>query len=140
MVRQKRQESAVKRSCHFIFYRLLRMLATIDIPLDSGDFSLIDRRVADRLTSLPERGRFVRGLRSWLGYRQAALPYDRPARLAGEPKYTYGKLLRLAMDGIVSFSGFPLRVAAYLGLMTSCAGMGYLAYALLVALITKRAG
>ena len=89
------------------FYRLYRRLANIDVPLDSGDFALLDRRVVDELLALPEHNRFLRGLRSWVGYRQVGVEYDRDARHAGEPKYTARRLFRLAFDGLLSFSAVP---------------------------------
>ena len=116
-VRQKRKESAFKRLTYYSFYRLLQKIANIDIPLDSGDFCLMDRKVVDQLKKMPERNRFVRGLRSWVGFTQVALPYERHARYSGEAKYTFGKLMQLALNGIFSFSSFPLRLATYFGLM-----------------------
>lgn len=118
-VRRKRKENVFKRAAYFGFYRLMKALTAVDIPLDAGDFSLIDRRVADMLRALPERNRFVRGIRSWVGFRQVGLEYERDARHAGEVKYTFAKLVRLALDGILSFSYAPLRLAVYLGLLVS---------------------
>ena len=118
-VRTKRKEGIFKRAAYVVFYRLMRRLAYVDIPLDSGDFCLISRRVADTLRSLPERQRFVRGLRSWAGFRQVGLAYERDRRFAGPPKYTFGKLLTLAYDGIFSFSTVPLRLAVYTGFFLS---------------------
>ncbi len=129
-VRHKRKESIFKRAAYFTFYRLLQLVSNIDIPLDSGDFCLLDRRVVEQLKRLPERNRFLRGLRSWVGFHQVALHYEREARHAGEAKYTFRKLVRLALDGILSFSSFPLRLSTYAGLLTCCAGVLYLAYAL----------
>ncbi len=121
-VRKKRKESAWKRATYFTFYRVLQRISAIDIPLDSGDFCLMDRKVVDRLKSLPERNRFLRGLRSWVGYKQIALPYERHARHSGEPKYTLGGLIKLALSGILSFSSFPLRLATYLGFIVVIVG------------------
>jgi dolichol-phosphate mannosyltransferase len=87
----------------------------VELPLDSGDFSLMDRRVVDVLVQLPERNRYVRGLRSWIGFRQTGYEYDRPGRYAGEAKYTLRRLLRLAFDGIIAFSDVPLRFATNIG-------------------------
>ena len=120
-VRTKRKEGLLKRAAYAVFYRIMRRLAYVDIPLDSGDFCLMSRRVADTLRSLPERNRFVRGLRSWAGFRQVGLTYERERRFAGPPKYTLGKLFRLAYDGIFSFSTVPLRVAVYTGFFLSIA-------------------
>lgn len=115
-VRQKREEGLVKRAAYKLFYRLLHVTADIRIPLDTGDFCLIDRSVADVLRSMPERNIFVRGMRAWAGFRQIGIPYERPARAAGETKYPFRKLLRLALDGVFSFSTFPLRLATWFGL------------------------
>lgn len=114
-IRATRKENILKRAAYKAFYRVLRSLASIDIPLDSGDFCLMDRKVVDVLKAMPERNRFVRGLRSWAGFRQTGLEYDRDARAAGEVKYTFRKLVKLALDGVVSFSTTPLRMATYLG-------------------------
>ena len=118
-VRRSRQEGIFKRLGYRAFYRLLGLISDLEIPLDSGDFCLMDRRVVDILNRLPERCRFVRGLRSFLGFRQVGLDYDRPAREAGRPKYTLRKLSALAIDGLVSFSSAPLRLVTYLGLVAA---------------------
>jgi dolichol-phosphate mannosyltransferase len=115
-VRQNRQEGLFKRIGYLVFYRLLRAISELDVPLDAGDFSLMDRRVVEALRGLPERTRFVRGLRSFVGFRQIGLAYDRDAREAGRPKYTLRSLVGLAVDGLVSFSATPLRMVTYLGL------------------------
>jgi polyisoprenyl-phosphate glycosyltransferase len=109
--RTRRNESRFKRLGYWLFYRLLARMSEIDIPLDSGDFCLIDRRVLDAMRALPEKLRFVRGLRAWVGFRQVSVPYERPLRLAGKPKYRVKTLYRLATDGIASSSIRPLRVA-----------------------------
>jgi dolichol-phosphate mannosyltransferase len=114
-IREKRKEGVLKRLSYYLFYRLISFLSTVELPLDSGDFCLMDRKVVDVLKMMPERNRFVRGLRSWAGFKQIGLPYERCSRAAGEPKYTFVKLLKLAMDGIVSFSSIPLRIASLLG-------------------------
>jgi len=118
-IRAKRKENFVKRLCYKAFYRVLGALADIDIPYDSGDFCLMDRKVVDLLSAMPERNRFVRGLRSWVGFRQTGLEYERSARAAGEVKYTFRKLIKLALDGIFSFSTVPLRIATYFGFAVS---------------------
>jgi dolichol-phosphate mannosyltransferase len=117
-VRQHRKEGPLKRVGYFGFYRLLNAISDLSIPLDSGDFCLMDRRVVDVLKQLPETMRFVRGLRSFAGFRQVGLPYERPARQAGQPKYTLRGLAGLAVNGLVSFSSYPLRAVTYLGLTT----------------------
>jgi dolichol-phosphate mannosyltransferase len=118
-VRRKRKEGPLKRAGYFLFYRLLAAVAELEIPLDSGDFCLMDRQVVEALNQLPERQRFVRGLRSWVGFRQTGFEYERAARVAGETKYTFVRLLGLAVDGLVSFSGKPLRLASGLGLLAN---------------------
>jgi len=118
-IRQKRKESWFKRLCYWAFYRLMARLVAFDIPLDSGDFCLINRRVVDTINAMPERNRFVRGLRAWSGFRQTGVTYERAARFAGTTKYSFSKLLKLATDGLFSFSTVPLRLATYLGLVAS---------------------
>ena len=129
-VRRTRKEALLKRQAYRWFYRVYKQLADIDVPLDSGDFALLDRRVVDELLALPEHNRFLRGLRSWVGYRQIGLPYDRDARHAGTPKYTFRKLIRLALDGLVSFSAAPLRLASILGMIVALAGGLYIGVAI----------
>jgi len=115
----RQQENWFKRLMAYCFYRILRRLSDIDIPTDAGDFCLLDRRVVDALNAMPERSRYLRGLRSWVGFRQIALPFRRDPRFAGEVKYTFLKSLSLAIDGIISFSKVPLRLATYLGLFAA---------------------
>ena len=113
------------------FYRLLNSVAGIHIPEQTGDFRLIDRRVADELNRMPEHNRFVRGLVTWVGFRQATVDYARSARRAGETKYPLRKMMRLAWDGIVSFSDRPLRVSMNLGFLAIAVSFGVLAYGLI---------
>jgi len=101
------------------FYRFINRLSEIEIPLDSGDFRLLDRKVVDALASMPERDRFVRGMVSWTGFKQVSLPYERAARHAGDSKYTLMRMARFAADGILSFSIAPLRLATVLGVASS---------------------
>lgn len=117
--RQRRGESACKRLTAALFYRLLSKLADVAIPRDTGDFRLISRRVLDVLMAMPERHRFLRGLVSWIGYRQEALPYDRDPRYAGQTKYPYLKLWKLALDGVTAFSVKPLALGGLLGAATT---------------------
>lgn len=123
-VRQRRKEGVLKRAAYAIFYRSLRRIAEIDVPLDAGDFCLLDRVVVDELVALPERQRFLRGLRSWIGFRQIGVDYERAARSGGTPKYTLRQLVRLAISGYVGFSSFPLRASSWLGI--AAAGTGFL--------------
>lgn len=118
-VRTKRKEHVIKRICYALFYTALQKLSSITMPMDAGDFCLMDRIVVQHLRSMPERHRFIRGLRSWLGFRQVGLKYERDVRYAGKPKYTYTRLIGLAMDGWLSFSKMPLRLASGLGLAAS---------------------
>ena len=119
-IREQRKERWLKRSSYALFYRLLRRVANIDIPLDSGDFCVMDRRVVELLKSMPERSRFIRGIRSWVGLNQVGLPFERHARYAGQSKYTIRRLVLLALDGLISFSYVPLRFISFLGLSVSC--------------------
>jgi glycosyltransferase involved in cell wall biosynthesis len=122
-VRTKRKENAFKRAGYFLFYRVLRLLADHDIPLDSGDFCLMDRKVVDALRRLPERERFVRGLRSFVGFRQTGVVYERSARAAGASKYSLTKLAGLAIDGIVNFSSLPLKLVFVMGVLVLAMGV-----------------
>lgn len=115
-VRRKRKEGVFKRVSYFLYYRILRRVATLDIPLDAGDFCVMNANVVHAINSLPERNRFVRGLRTWVGFRQEGMAYERSARYAGAPKYTFFRLLRLATDGIVNFSYRPLQLIMLLGM------------------------
>jgi polyisoprenyl-phosphate glycosyltransferase len=118
-VRAVRHEAWPKRMAYLLFYRLLRVLTPVDVPLDSGDFALIDRAAVDVLNSLPERSRFVRGLRAWIGFRQTGVAYERPPRSAGVTKYTWFQLIKLGFDGIFSLSIKPLSMVFWLGLTSS---------------------
>jgi dolichol-phosphate mannosyltransferase len=118
-VRKKRKENLLKRIAYWSFYRIMKKIVDIEIPLDSGDFCLMDKKVVAILNSMPERNRFIRGLRAWSGFKQVGLPYERQARAAGEPKYTLKKLIKLATDGIFNFSGFPLKIASHIGFYVS---------------------
>jgi len=118
-VRRKRKEWFGKRLAYWAFYRLLAAISDVRIPLDSGDFCVMDRQAVDLLNSLPERQRFVRGLRTWVGLKQVGVEYERAARAAGRPAYTMRALVKLAMDGLVSFSSAPLRWVTRLGLLSA---------------------
>lgn len=123
-IREKRKEWWMKRLAYAVFYRLLQWISQIDIPLDAGDFCIMDRRVVDHLTKIPERHRFLRGIRSWLGFRQIGLAYERQARYGGKPKYTLKRLIYLALDGMLSFSYMPLRTIVMIGMMISLFSIG----------------
>ena len=130
-------ESAFKRGTARLFYRVVNSFSETTIPLDVGDFRLMDRRVVLALRAMPERARFVRGMVSWVGYRQVAVPYRRAARFAGETKYPLFKMLGLAIDGLTSFSLVPLRLASWVGFAASALAMIGIVYALTVRLTTK---
>src|SRR3989440_4853603 len=123
-IRKKRKEWFGKRLAYWTFYRLLAAISDLDIPLDSGDFCVMDRSAVNLVNSLPERQRFVRGLRTWIGLRQVGVEYERDARAAGQPQYTLSKLIKLAMDGLVSFSSVPLKMVTRLGLLSLVAAVG----------------
>jgi len=116
---QRKQESWLKRTTAYGFYRLLRTLADVEIPTDTGDFCLMDRSVVDLLNHMPERNRYIRGLRAWVGFRQTAVQFERDPRFAGAVKYTFRKSLALAINGLVSFSIVPLRLSTYMGLIAA---------------------
>jgi polyisoprenyl-phosphate glycosyltransferase len=117
------REGWFKRLCAYVFYRLLQQLANVDIPTDTGDFCLMDRQVVDLLNQMPERNRYIRGLRSWVGFNQTAIKFERDLRFAGEVKYTFTKSFALAVNGLVSFSSIPLRLSTYLGLFSAVAAI-----------------
>ncbi|MEH2238919.1 glycosyltransferase family 2 protein [Nostoc sp.] len=115
----RRKEGWFKRFTAYFFYRILKKLADVEIPTDTGDFCLMDRQIVDILNSMPERTRYIRGLRSWVGFQQTAIRFERNPRFAGEVKYTFSKSLALAINGLVSFSIVPLRLSTYLGLVAA---------------------
>jgi polyisoprenyl-phosphate glycosyltransferase len=117
-------ETAFKLATAYWFYRILRILAEVEIPTDTGDFRLMSRRIVDRLVSMPERDRFIRGMVAWLGGRQAAVMYERASRHAGETQYTLRKMARLAVNGILGFSTAPLKLASILALLGAATGIG----------------
>jgi polyisoprenyl-phosphate glycosyltransferase len=113
------QEGWLKRLTAYGFYRLLKRLSDVDIPADTGDFCLMDQAVVILLNQMPERNRYIRGLRAWVGFRQTAVQFHRPGRYAGSVKYTFSKSLALAINSILGFSKVPLRLATYLGLFSA---------------------
>ncbi len=118
-------ESRFKRATAHLFYRFISRIASVDIPPDTGDFRLVDRAVIASFGRMRERDRFVRGMFAWMGFRQTAVRFERPARAAGETKYSLGKMLGLALNGIVSFSDAPLRLALWIGALVSLCAIGY---------------
>ena len=125
-IREKREgESKLKLLTAKYFYRILNSLTDIDIPADVGDFRLMSRRVVLQLKKIQERDRYIRGLVSWLGFRQTGIYYSRDKRYAGNTKFSYRKMLRFALDGITSFSTLPLKLATWLGYLASLLGFLY---------------
>lgn len=129
--RKKRDgESFFKLITAKLFYRLMSWVTSIDIPLDTGDFRMMDRKVVDTLNQMPEHHKFIRGMVSWIGFRQTFVEYDRDKRYAGETGYTFRKMLRFAVDGITGFSNLPLKVATYAGFFFSGVSFILILYAL----------
>ena len=136
-VRESRErDSGFKRWTAKAFYRLINVLSEIEIPLDAGDFRLLDRKAVEAIKSMPERHRFLRGMCSWVGFRQCGIKYARAPRFAGSTKYPVRKMLNLALDGVVSFSTVPLRVLALIGLASALLALLGIIYALVVRLFT----
>ncbi len=123
-------EPFLRKAAFLIFYRILNKLTDIKIPLDTGDFRLIDKKIKNNLLNIREKNRFVRGIISWIGYRQTYVEYDRPGRFAGETKYPFKKLLKLALDGITSFSVYPLKIALNIGFISMIIALILLLYAI----------
>ncbi|MCM3271969.1 glycosyltransferase family 2 protein [Paenibacillus elgii] len=136
---ERKGETFFKKQTARLFYRVLRAATDISIPLDTGDFRLIDRKVCDEMKRLPEKSRFVRGLVSWVGFRQTAVEYVRDERLAGVTKYSLKKMIKLSMDGLTSFSFKPLKLASYAGGLLSLSGLLYLAVVLYFKLFDGKA-
>lgn len=135
--REKRKgESLFKKATAKMFYRLLAAMTSVDIPVDTGDFRLIDRKVCDVMSRLTEKNRYVRGLVSWTGFRQTAVSYVREERFAGETKYPLRKMLRFAMDGITTFSYKPLKISTYIGFILAFFSFVYLIVVLCLRLFT----
>ncbi|HWQ41663.1 MAG TPA: glycosyltransferase family 2 protein [Desulfosporosinus sp.] len=135
--RTKRQgETFFKKQTARLFYRLLKASTDLDIPTDTGDFRLLDRRVCEEMKRLPEKNRYVRGLVSWVGFRQTAVEYERDERLAGETKYPLKKMIKLSLDGLTSFSFKPLKMANYAGVVLITSGFTYLFVLLLLKVFT----
>jgi polyisoprenyl-phosphate glycosyltransferase len=133
---KRKGETYFKKQTAAMFYRFLRAMTDIDIPLDTGDFRLLDRKVCNQMNSIQEKNRFVRGLVSWVGFKQTAVEYERDERLAGESKYPLKKMLKLSMDGITSFSYKPLKLASYAGVTLSGIGFIYLLVVMYLKLFT----
>ena len=137
-VRIERKESWLKRTCYDSFYRLISLLADIHLPQGAGDFGLVSRRVAEQMKRNTEQHRYLRGLRTWIGFRQRGILVPRAARHAGKSKYSLKKLLQLAFDGIFSFSVVPLRAATMLGGLTIVGSLAFAAYSLFAKLVLSQ--
>lgn len=126
-IRKKRKEFILKKAAYFLFYRMLKKISYIDIPLDSGDFSLISKRVVDILNKMPEESRYIRGMRSWVGFNQIGVEYERAERAQDTSKYSISMLFKLAFNGIFNFSELPIRFITRMGLVAISLALVYLA-------------
>jgi len=136
-IRKKRKENWIKKISYWMFYRILNAISSINIPLDSGDFCMISKRVNDEIALMPERSRFIRGMRTWVGFRQIGIEYERNARYAGEAKYGFKMLFKLAYDGIFNFSEVPLRLITKLGFVVVTLSLFYIFFVLIMMMIGK---
>lgn len=132
--RIRRKEPWALRLCYFLFYRLMASLSDTRLPLDSGDFGLMSKRVVDLVRKMPEHHRYLRGIRSWVGFNQVGIPVERAKRHSGQSKYSLLRLVRLAADGIFAFSIVPIRAAALAGAVVMFLSLIYIGYAIYVKL------
>ncbi len=133
---ERKDDTRFKRWTAAVFYRFLDRFADISVPLDTGDFRLMDRRVVDAFLAMPERDRFVRGMVAWTGFRQEPVEHARASRAAGETKYPLRKMLRFAADGVLSFSSAPLRLTTWLGFLASGLALSGIVYVLVIRIFT----
>lgn len=134
---KRKNESWLKKVTASVFYKLLNKITSVDIPVDTGDFRILNRKVADALIRMPEKQRYLRGQIAWLGYKQVSVSYEREGRYAGETGYTYKKMVSLALDAITSFSNFPLRLATISGFVCAFIGLLLIIYTLYAKFILK---
>lgn len=127
-IRKNRKESFLKKLAYKVYYRLQKKISSFNIPIDSGDFSMLSRRVVDTMVEMPEQSRYLRGMRAWVGFKQIGFEYDRDERLAGESKYSWLKLFELAFNGIFNFSDFPVKIITRLGFVTVLFSLLYFIY------------
>jgi glycosyltransferase involved in cell wall biosynthesis len=127
-IRKNRKESIIKKLSYKLYYRLQKKISNFNIPIDSGDFSMLSRRVVDNINNMPEQSRYLRGMRAWVGFKQVGFEYDRDERVAGETKYSWKKLFELAFNGIFNFSDFPVKIITRLGFFTVLFSLIYFAY------------
>lgn len=137
-VRVGRKESLLLRIAYSGFYRLLRSVSRVDIPRDAGDFAVLTRRAVDQFRALPERHRFLRGLRAWIGFKQVGIPVTRDVRFAGRSKYSVRSLIRLALDGLFSFTTWPIRGAMLIGVAAVASAFAFALYAVAMRLLVGR--
>jgi glycosyltransferase involved in cell wall biosynthesis len=124
-VRSSRQSTFLMKIAYSLFYRAMKRFSYINIPLDSGDFAMISRRVADHINAMPEESRFIRGMRSWVGFRQIGISHDREERKSGNSKYSLKNLISLALNGLFNFSKYPIRFTVMLGLVALSLSLAY---------------
>ncbi len=134
-VRKKRKVSIFLRISYHIFYRFMNKLATVDMPYDTGDFCLISRRIVDKLNSMPETNRYIRGLRAWIGFKQTGIEYERDSRYAGESGYSLFRYIKFAIDGMISFSYKPLQYISLIGFLIAFFSFAYMLYLIISKLL-----
>lgn len=127
-IRKNRKEGFFKKLAYKAYYRLQKKISSFNIPIDSGDFSMLSRRVVDTMVNMPEQSRYLRGMRAWVGFKQIGFEYDRDERQAGETKYSWSKLFELAFNGIFNFSDFPVKIITRLGFITVLFSLLYFCY------------
>lgn len=136
--RVRRKEPLALRICYFVFYRMMAKLSDIRLPLDSGDFGLMSRRVVDQVKKMPEHHRYLRGMRSWVGFRQTGLLVERAERHSGKSKYSMMRLMKLAFDGIFAFSIVPIRAAALFGAFVMFLSGLYVIYSIYIKIFLRK--
>jgi dolichol-phosphate mannosyltransferase len=137
-LRTRRKEALWLRLCFFVFYRMMASMSDMNLPLDAGDFGLMSKRVVDQLRKMPEHHRYLRGMRSWIGFRQVGIPVERSKRFAGESKYGLMKRLKFASDAIFAFSAIPIRAAALIGFVAIALSTLFALYAVIVKVFFHR--
>ena len=130
-IRKKRKERFLKRIVYYLFYRFLKKIAGIDLPLDSGDFAMLSKRVVNIMNQMPERSRYLRGMRAWVGFNQTGIEYERKERAAGDAKYNFRMLSKLAYNGIFNFSDVPIKILTNLGLLSIGSSVCYFIYSVI---------
>lgn len=134
-IRKNRKESFLKKIAYSLYYRLQKKISNFNIPIDSGDFSMLSRRVVDNINNMPEHSRYLRGMRAWVGFKQIGYEYNRDERQAGETKYSWKKLFELAFNGIFNFSDFPVKIITRLGFLTVVISLIYFGYSIYVKIV-----